>query len=148
MQRGQISFDFLVILVFTFLIFAQLFEVFALESASDRILEDKISAVRVGSMVSRVINEVSMVNGTSYLVAIPGSLDTGDAYYLNVTPSGRRVDVFWSLSVPISVQNRSIGVAILTGNVTAFNISKSAGSGQSILNITNINGLINISNIS
>jgi hypothetical protein len=141
MRVGQISFDFLAIVLFTFLLFAALFEAYALENASARINEARISAQRVGSILARAINRVSRENGTGTQVTIPESLDTSDTYYLAVSPSGRRVDVFW----PISSQNRSIGIAILTNNVTSYNVSKSVGSGQSTINISNINGLINVS---
>jgi hypothetical protein len=144
MRAGQISFDFLVIALFTFIIFLEMFQAYALESASARITESRISALRVGSIVARAINRISRENGTSAIVALPESLDTGDTYYLNVTASWRRIDVFW----PVSAQNRSIGIAILTANVTNYNISKSVGSGQSTINISNINGLINISGVS
>lgn len=141
MRRGQISVDFLVIVTFTFIIFLEMFQVYALESKSARIIESKASALRVGSRVARTINEVSRANGTSALIAIPESLDTGETYYLSIKASGRRVDVFW----PISVENRSVGVAILTSNVSEANISKPMNSGETVLNITNLNGLVNIS---
>jgi hypothetical protein len=144
MRRCQLSFDFLAIVLFTFLLFLALFEVYVLESTSARINEAKISAQRVGSIVARAINRVSRENGTGTQVAIPESLDTSDTYYLDVQASGRRVDVFW----PISSQNRSIAVPILTSNVTAFNISKSVGSNQSTLYIANSNGFVNVSLIS
>ena len=144
MRVGQISFDFLAIVLFTFLLFAALFEAYALENTSARINEAKISAQRVGSILARAINKVSRENGTGTQVTIPESLDTSDTYYLAVSPSGRRVDVFW----PISSQNRSIGVAILTNNVTSYNVSKSVGSNQTTINVSNINGLINVINAS
>lgn len=144
MRKFQISFDFLVIVLFTFLLCLAMFEAYSLESTSARISEARISAQRVGSILARAINRVARENGSSTLATIPESLDTSDTYYLSVTASGRRVDVFW----PISAQNRSVGVAILTANVTNYNISKSAGSGQSTINISNINGMINISGVS
>jgi hypothetical protein len=148
MRLGQMSFDFLAIVLFTFLIFLEMFQVYSLESTSARINEGKISALRVGSILARTINRISRENGTSALAYIPGSLDTGDTYYLSVVASGRRVDVFW----PISTQNRSVGAAILTANVTGsatwLNISKTADSGQTVLNVTNINGVVNISGVS
>jgi hypothetical protein len=144
MRIGQFSFDFLAIVLFTFLLFLALFEAYSLESTSARIIEARISAQRVGSILARAINRVSRENGTSTQITLPESLDTSDTYYLSVSPSGRRVDVFW----PISTQNRSIGVAILTNNVTNYNVSKPVGSGQSTINLSNINGLINISGVS
>jgi hypothetical protein len=140
MRRGQISVDFLVIVTFTFIIFLEMFQVYALESKSARIIESKASALRVGSIVARTINEVSRANGTSALATIPESLDTGETYHVSIKASGRRVDVFW----PISTENRSVGVAILTSNVTELNVSKPAGSGETILNITNLNGAVNV----
>ena len=132
--------DFLAIVIFAFIIFLEMFEVYVLESNSARIIESKTSASRVGSSIARTINEVSKANGTSALVTIPESLDTGETYYVRIKATGRRVDVFW----PISAQNTSIGVAILTSNVTELNISKSVGSGQTALNITNLNGAVNV----
>jgi len=140
MRKGQISLDFLAIVIFAFIIFLEMFQVYALESASAGIMESKISALRIGSRVARTINEVSRANETSAVITIPGSLDTGETYYLSIRATGRRVDVFW----PISTQNRSVGVAILTSNVTELNISKSTGSGQSTLNITNLDGEVRI----
>ncbi|NYZ78587.1 hypothetical protein H0N99_00390 [Candidatus Micrarchaeota archaeon] len=140
MRKIQISFDFLVIVIFAFIIFLEMFQVYALESMSARITESRISALRVGSRIARAINEVLKANGTNAVVTIPESLDTGDTYYVSVKASGRRVDVFW----PISTQNRSVGVAILTSNVTQLNKSKSAGSGQSTINITNSDGFVKV----
>jgi hypothetical protein len=140
MRKGQMSMDFLAIVIFAFIIFLEMFEVYVLESNSARIIESKTSASRVGSSIARTINEVSKANGTSALVTIPESLDTGETYYVSIKATGRRVDVFW----PISAQNTSIGVAILTSNVTELNISKSVGSGQTALNITNLNGAVNV----
>jgi len=133
--------DFLAIVVFAFIIFLEMFEVYVLESNSARIIESKTSASRVGSSIARTINEVLKANGTSALVTIPESLDTGETYYVGIKAAGRRVDVFW----PISAQNTSIGVAILTSNVTELNISKSVGSGQTALTIINLDGAVNIS---
>jgi hypothetical protein len=99
-----------------------------------------VSAVRIASSVARTINEVCKENGSSSLVTIPETLDTSYAYYLDVQASGRRVDVFW----PISSQNKSIAVPILTNNIAAFNISKTAGSNQTILVITDINDFVNV----
>lgn len=141
MRLGQISFDFLAIVIFTSLLFVQLFEAYSLQVTSARINEAKISASRVGSILARAINRVSRENGTSSVVTIPESLDTGDSYYLNVTTSWRRVDVYW----PISSQNRSVGVAILTANVTNYSASKTAGSGPTTITVSNNNGIISIS---
>ena len=140
MRRVQISFDFLAIAVFAFIIFLELFEVYAVESSSARIREDMVSAVRIASSVARTINEVCKENGTSALITIPESLDTSDTYYLSITASGRRVDVFW----PISSQNRSVGVPILTSNINVFNISKTLNSGPSTINISNIDESISV----
>jgi len=140
MRRVQISFDFLAIVIFAFIIFLELFEVYAVESSSARIREGMVSAVRIASSVTRTINEVCKENGTSALITIPESLDTSDTYYLSITASGRRVDVFW----PVSSQNRSISVPILTSNITVFNISKTVNSGSSNINVSNINGSISM----
>jgi len=157
MRKVQISFDFLVIVIFAFMIFLGMFEVYAIESSSARIREGIASATRIASSVARTINEVCKQNGTNATVTIPESLDTSDIYYLSIKASGRRVDVFWSTnsSQNISSSNRSIGVPILTSNfnVTDCNISKnyplnSSNSGPSVLSISNINGLITVSNVS
>jgi hypothetical protein len=140
MRKGQLSTDFLIIVIFAFIIFLEMFEVYALESKSAGIIEGATSALRVGSSIARTINEVSKANGTSASVIIPESLDTGETYYVSIRAAGRRVDVFW----PISAQNRSVGVVILTSNVTELNVSKSVGSGQTTLNITNLNGAVNV----
>lgn len=145
MQRAQVSMDFLVVVIFAFMIFLEMFQVYALESASAGIIEGRVSALRVGSIIARAINEVLKANGTTAQATIPESLDTGDSYLVSINGAGRRVDVFW----PISAQNKSVGVSILTSNVTGsatwLNISKTAGSNQTVLNITNINGVVNIS---
>jgi len=140
MRRGQISFDFLVIVVFAFIIFLEMFQVYALESRSSNIIEGKASALSVGSKVARTINEVLKANETSAVVTIPETLDTGDTYYLSIKATGRRVDVFW----PVSAQNRSVTVPILTSNVTEWSISKSLDSGETTINITNRNGTVGV----
>jgi hypothetical protein len=142
MPKGQLSMDFLVIVIFAFMIFLAMFQVYYLETDSASIIEGRVSALRVGSIIARTINEVLKANGTSALATIPESLDTSDTYFVSINGAGRRVDVFW----PISTQNKSVGVSILTSNITGLNnISKTVGAGQSVLNITNINGVINIS---
>jgi len=141
MRKGQMSMDFLVIVIFAFIIFLEIFQIYVLEGISARILESRTSALRIGSGVARVINEVSKENGTSAVITIPESLDTSETYYVSIKASGRRVEVFW----PISTQNRSIAVPILTNNVTELNISKTAGSGLTTLRTLNLNGLVNIS---
>ena len=141
MRKVQVSFDFLVIVIFAFIIFLEMFEVYAVESSSARIREGIASATRIASSVARTINEVCKKNETSATVAIPETLDTSDSYYLSIKASGRRVDIFW----PISTRNRSIGVPILTNNINEFNLSKTANSNQSVLTIANINGSINVS---
>ncbi|MCX6775912.1 MAG: hypothetical protein NT130_03640 [Candidatus Micrarchaeota archaeon] len=141
MRKVQVSFDFLVIVIFAFMIFLEMFEVYAVESSSARIRESMASATRIASSVARTINEVCKQNGTSATVTIPESLDTSDNYSLSIKASGRRVDISW----PISSQNRSVGVPILTSNITEFNLSKILNSNQSVLTISNINGSINVS---
>jgi len=156
MRKVQISFDFLVIVIFAFMIFLGMFEVYAIESSSARIREGMASATRIASSVARTINEVCKQNGTNATVTIPESLDTSDSYYLSIKASGRRVDVFWSTNPSQNISSwRSIGVPILTSNfnVTDCNISKnyplnSSNSGPSVLSISNINGLITVSNVS
>jgi len=144
MHKGQISLDFMVIVVFAFIIILEIFHLYVTETSSSRIIMGSISAKRVASIVARAIDEVSRANGTSSLINLPESLDTAETYYLTVKASGRRVDVFW----PISSENRSVGVSILTSNATELNISKTVGSGETTLNITNLNGAINISEVS
>ncbi|MCX6776890.1 MAG: hypothetical protein NTY73_02905 [Candidatus Micrarchaeota archaeon] len=141
MRKVQVSFDFLAIVIFAFIIFLEMFEVYAVESSSARIREGMMSATRIASSVARTINEVCKKNETSATVTIPETLDTGDTYHLSIRASGRRVDVFW----PISTQNRSIGVPILTNDINEFNLSKTTDSNQSVLAISNINGSINVS---
>ena len=141
MHKVQVSFDFLAIVIFAFIIFLEMFEVYAVESSSARIREGMMSATRIASSVARTINEVCKKNETSATVTIPETLDTGDTYHLSIKASGRRVDVFW----PISTQNRSIGVPILTSDINEFNLSKTPDSNQSVLAISNINGSINVS---
>lgn len=141
MRKVQVSFDFLVIVIFAFMIFLEMFEVYAIESSSARIREGMASATRIASSVARTINEVCKENETNATVTIPESLDTNDNYTLSIKASGRRVDVLW----PISSQNRSIGVPILTSNITEYTVNKTVNSGQSVLSIYNINGSINVS---
>ena len=140
MRRGQISFDFLVIVVFAFIIFLEMFQLYALESRSSSIIEGKACALSVGSKVARTINEVLKANETSAVVTIPETLDTVDTYYLSIKAAGRRVDVFW----PVSTQNASVSVGILTNNTTEIGVLKSNTSGSTSLNITNLDGFINI----
>jgi len=144
MLKGQISIDFLIIVIFAFLIFLELFQVYYYESNSAMIIESKASALRVANIVARAINEVLKANETSMVVTLPETLDTGDTYYLEVKAAGRRVEVFW----PVSTQNSSVAVPILTNNVTELNISKTAGSGSTTLRLVSSNGLVNISVIS
>jgi hypothetical protein len=142
MRRGQLSMDFLVIVIFAFIVFLSMFQIYADQTNYASITEGRVSALRVGSIIARTINEVLKANGTSALAVIPGSLDTSDTYFVSINGPGRRVDIFW----PISSTNKSLGVPILTSNMTGLSsLSKTAGSNQSILNITNINGAINIS---
>lgn len=141
MRKVQVSFDFLVIVIFAFMIFLEMFEVYAIESSSARIRESMVSATRIASSVARTINEVCKENWANASVTIPESLDTSDSYYLSISASGRRVDVFW----PISSQNRSVGVPILTNNITGdTTYTKIVNSSQSVLTISNIDGSINV----
>ena len=141
MRKAQISFDFLAIVIFAFMIFLAMFEAYAIEGSSARIRESMASATRIASNVARTINEVCKENGTTASITIPESLDTSDSYYLSIVASGRRVEVFW----PISSQNRSVAVPILTSNINVFNLSKTASSSISNLTISNINGSITVS---
>ncbi|MEM3690627.1 MAG: hypothetical protein QXZ40_02790, partial [Candidatus Micrarchaeia archaeon] len=141
MRRMQISVDFLIIGVFAFIIFFELFQLYYIETDSAGILESRASAMRIASIVARAINEVGKANETSMVVTIPETLDTGDTYHMSIKASGRRVDVFW----PISTQNRSIAVPLLTSNVTELDIPKTAGSGLTTLRLINLNGKVNIS---
>lgn len=145
MHRAQLSMDFLVIVIFAFMIFLEMFQVYTVETDSAKVIKGRVSALRVGSIIARTINEVAKANGTSALAIIPESLDTSDTYFVSINGAGRRVDIFW----PISSNNTSVGVSILTsnitGNATSLNISKTVGLGQSVLNVTNINGAVNIS---
>lgn len=141
MQRGQISFDFLIITIFAFILLLELFQVYLADASSARIIEDKASALRIGNILARAINEISKVNGSNTVVSLPESLDDGETYHVSIKATGRRVEVFW----PLSEQNRSIGIPILTSNITELNISKSANSGPTALYIVNLDGMINIS---
>ena len=148
MRKVQVSFDFLVIVIFAFIIFLELFEVYAIESSSARIRESVASATRIASSVARTINEVCKQNGTSATVTIPETLDTGDTYNLSIRAVGRRVDVSWPAPNP----NRTVVTPILTSNITTDCIINKTLSGitlnSSVLNISNINGSVTISNVS
>jgi hypothetical protein len=140
-MKGQIGYDLLVIVVFILFVFLIFFEIYILENNRIRILEGRLSAKRVANLVARGVNEVMQVNGTTLQVTLPETLDTGDSYFLSIKSVGRRVDVFW----PVSSNNASLSIPLLTSNITEVDITKTVGSGVTVVNISNMNGAINVS---
>jgi len=139
-MRAQISFDLLAIATFTLLIFLIIFELYILESNRVRIIENRLDAKRIANMVVRGINGVMRINGTSVQVGLPETLESGESYFLSIRGVGRRVDISW----PVSSSNVSLSVPLLTSNVTDINITKTAGSGITNVDISNVNGAINV----
>jgi hypothetical protein len=138
MRRAQISYDLLAITIFILFIFLIIFEIYIVESSKVRIIENSLNAKKIANMVARGINEVLLTNGTSTQVSLPETLDSGDNYSLSIKGIGRRVDIFW----PVSSSNMSLSLPLLTSNVTELNITKTADSGVTVINIKNLNGLI------
>lgn len=139
-MKGQVMAEVFIIGTLILILFLVFLAIYVDKAEGERIMRNEISAKRIAGELAMKIDAASRMNGTSVFMMLPEALDTGDSYNISVRSVGRRVEVMWAAKEGM----RSEAIRILTANVSDVDIARSLGSGERTLNITNVDGVVQI----
>jgi len=140
-SKGQSSADFLIVAVFALILILALITTYMEKLYGTNAVANRIGGQRLADHVARNINAVAFgCNGSKSTVSLPETIQGNTEYNISILSKGRRVEIFW-YGRDASYSATS---SIVTSNITDVNKSLFIGSDAKEMNMTNINGRVEI----